>query len=173
MTIAQIADWFAPWQSLYESSKLVPAITQGVHLLALLIGGGLAVSADRATLRAYRAGPDRRGFQLAELGAVHRPVLIALGVMFASGLALATADVKTFAVAPLLHARHIYPTPLRTRIRGHRARSDRCRVSPYVAITGSAQTARAAAGRAARCLGTPRHRRHVPELSHIAHTQRV
>lgn len=101
MTIAQIADWFAPWQSLYESSKLVPAITQGVHLLALLIGGGLAVSADRATLRAYRAGPDRRGFQLAELGAVHRPVLIALGVMFASGLALATADVKTFAVAPL------------------------------------------------------------------------
>jgi len=38
---------------------------------------------------------------LHELDAIHRPVLIALGALFASGVALAAADVETFAKSPV------------------------------------------------------------------------
>ena len=49
-----------------------------MHLVALLFGGGLAVAADRATLRVGRRGVADHDTQLAESRAVHRPVLIAL-----------------------------------------------------------------------------------------------
>ena len=68
----------------------------GVHLVGLLFGGGLAIAADRSTLRALKRAPADRTAALAELHAVHRPVLIALAVTFASGIALAAADVDTF-----------------------------------------------------------------------------
>ena len=43
---------FAPWHSLYADSKTVASVVTGVHLVGLLFGGGLAVAADRSTLRA-------------------------------------------------------------------------------------------------------------------------
>ena len=45
---------FAPWQAIFADSKVVDIGVTSVHLLAVLVGGGLAVSADRATLRALR-----------------------------------------------------------------------------------------------------------------------
>jgi hypothetical protein len=71
-----------------------------VHLSALLFGGGLAVAADRMTLRSLRGGLTARMQQLEEIHAVHRPVLISLAFLFTSGALLAAADLKTFAASP-------------------------------------------------------------------------
>ncbi len=102
MTVVQtLVHAFAPWQSLYADSKSVASVVTGVHLVGMLFGGGLAVAADRSTLRALRREPAERARALAELRAVHRPVLVALGLLFLSGAALAAADVETFAGSPV------------------------------------------------------------------------
>jgi hypothetical protein len=91
----------APWQALYGSSKILPSMVTTVHLVALLFGGGLAIAADRATLRVGRHGKADEAAQLAELRAVHRPVLVALMALFASGVLLTAADLETFINAPM------------------------------------------------------------------------
>jgi hypothetical protein len=100
VSLQQLEHALAPWQSAYSNSKLLAITVGGAHLIALLFGGGYAVAADRFTLRALRAGEPERARQLAELHAVHRPVLIALTLSFVSGVMLAAADVKTFATSP-------------------------------------------------------------------------
>lgn len=90
----------APWQSAFSNSKVISTSITGAHIFALFIGGGFAIAADRSTLRALRSDPPERTRQLRELHAVHRPVLIAIAVLFASGVLLALSDVKTFATAP-------------------------------------------------------------------------
>lgn len=102
MTLVQnLAHAFAPWQSLYSDSKSVASVVTGVHLVGLLFGGGLAIAADRSTLRAYRRHPSERASTLAELHAVHRPVVGMLAVLFLSGLLLAAADIGTFLTSVL------------------------------------------------------------------------
>lgn len=91
----------APWQTVYENSTLLATSIIALHLTALLVGGGLAIAADRSTLRVGQAAPDDRQRQLAELGAVHRPVLAALTVLFVSGIALTLADLETYIVSPI------------------------------------------------------------------------
>ena len=91
-----IIQLFAPWKALYSDSKAVAGIVTATHLLALLFGGGLAVAADRATLRALSQPIDERLRVLQNIRTTHRPVLIALAVLFASGFALAAADIETF-----------------------------------------------------------------------------
>lgn len=105
MTIVQqLTEWLAPWQSAYSDSKALSTGVTTIHLLSLFIGGGLAVAADRLTLRLTRPGSGAtdadRTRQLVELRDVHAPVLISLSVLFASGLLLAAADVKTFITSP-------------------------------------------------------------------------
>lgn len=85
-----------PWRSAYSNSKVLPSIVTFAHLGALLLGGGFAVAADRATLRTRHADLTVRQRQLQDLHTVHRPVLIALAVLFVSGLLMAAADVETF-----------------------------------------------------------------------------
>ncbi len=97
-TAVQLA---APWQSLYDDSTVLSTSIIAVHLTALLVGGGLAIAADRATLRATGRAVGDRERQLTELSAVHRPVIIALAVLFLSGLALTAADLGTFIVSPV------------------------------------------------------------------------
>ena len=98
--VAALAHTFAPWQELYGNSKAVATAVSATHLLALLFGGGFAVAADRATLRTPLPDVHARRRVLAELAEVHRPVLAALAVLFVSGVALAAADVDTFASSP-------------------------------------------------------------------------
>jgi hypothetical protein len=99
--VQQLASVFNGWQALFSDSKLVSTSVTGVHILALLFGGGLAIAADRTTLRLLNEGPTDRSRHLAELRATHRPVLIALTALVASGIALATADIKTFVPSPV------------------------------------------------------------------------
>jgi uncharacterized membrane-anchored protein len=91
----------APWQSVYSNSKVVSGAITFVHLAGLLFGGGFAIAADRATLRAAHAAPESRNQVLIELDAVHRPVLLSLGALFVSGLLQLTADIETFAASPV------------------------------------------------------------------------
>ena len=99
--VRAIAHLTAPWQSLYSSSKAVSWFVTSLHLLGLLFAGGMAVSADRAVLRALRRGAEARRRLLDELEAVHGPVILALMVLVSSGVALALADVETFLRSPL------------------------------------------------------------------------
>ncbi len=100
MFVHELAKVVSPWNSLYSDSKLVATSVTSVHILALLFGGGLALAADRTTLRALRRPESERIPQLRELRAVHRPVVIALALLFASGVAMALADVTNFARSP-------------------------------------------------------------------------
>ncbi len=99
MFVHELARVVSPWNSLYSDSKVVSTAVTSVHILALLFGGGLALAADRTTLRALRRPESERIAQLRELRSVHRPVLIALGLLFVSGIAMALADVKTYATS--------------------------------------------------------------------------
>lgn len=101
MLIAQgLIDALAPWKTLYGDSAVVSTSVTTVHIVSLLFGGGFALAADRSTLRALRGGGDDRRRQLGELHAVHRPVLIALTLLFISGVMLAAADLETFLGSP-------------------------------------------------------------------------
>lgn len=85
-----------PWKAIYDHSTIVSTAVMGAHLVALLFSGGLAVASDRSTLRAMRLDESTRLRQLGELRAVHRPILIGLGLSFITGLLLAAADLATF-----------------------------------------------------------------------------
>jgi hypothetical protein len=97
--IHALAKLFGPWKSLYSNSTPISTAVTGVHILALLIAGGLAIAADRTTLRVLRRPVAERRYQLAELHDVHRPVLIGLAVLVTSGILLFTADFETFATS--------------------------------------------------------------------------
>src|SRR4051812_5649996 len=107
MTIIQtLAHTLEPWNSAFANSTLLSGTVTGAHILSLLFSGGLAIGADRATLRATGGDSsggtvlaERRRVQLGELGATHRPVLVAMTVLFLSGLLLAASDVETFLVS--------------------------------------------------------------------------
>lgn len=95
-----IADWLVhlalPWKTVYDGSTVVSTTVMGAHLVALLFSGGLAVGADRSTLRTLSQDEPTRKRQLGELRAVHRPVLIGLTLSFVTGLLLAAADLAAF-----------------------------------------------------------------------------
>ena len=93
-TLTKVA---APWKHVYDDSKVLETAVVFVHLAALLVGGGIALASDRATLRAARGDATTRARQLAELGLTHRVVILSLAVAFVSGVALFFTDVETFA----------------------------------------------------------------------------
>ncbi|HET7789928.1 MAG TPA: hypothetical protein VFK78_03950 [Gemmatimonadales bacterium] len=84
----------ARWAHYYSDNKNVSAAVTFLHLSGILLGGGLAVAADRATLRLAPTGDRRR--ELAELAAVHRAVLAGLAVTLVSGLLMMFADLDTY-----------------------------------------------------------------------------
>lgn len=102
LDLKSIEHFFAPWQSAYSDSNALSTTVTALHLLGMLIGGGLAVAADRATLRISAEQPGERERHLGELNAIHRPVLIALSLLFVTGAAMVASDVKTFLTSPVL-----------------------------------------------------------------------
>jgi hypothetical protein len=94
-----LARFFEPWSQLYSDSKLIPTVLVFAHIAALVFGGGLAVTLDRATLRAARGPAEFRWRQLDELAAAHRLVLIGLALSFVTGVLLFTTDLETYFVS--------------------------------------------------------------------------
>jgi hypothetical protein len=101
LDIHSLAQPFEPWNSLYSHSKLVSTSVVTLHLGAMFLGGGLAVAADRATLRVAAEHPDERARQLRAVSDAHRPVLIAIALLFISGIAMALADLENFLASPV------------------------------------------------------------------------
>ena len=101
MTAVQaISDLAQPWATLFGNSRVVSSGVMFGHLSGLVLGGGGAVAADRASLRAVRASETQQASHLRELGSVHRAVIWGLTITFVSGLLLALADVATYATMP-------------------------------------------------------------------------
>ncbi len=96
VSLDQIAQWLDPWNRLFSHSKWVAGTVTGAHIMSLMFGGGLAIAADRTTLRVDRSDSEARAEQIREIRAVHVPVLISITVLLVSGVLLAAGDVETF-----------------------------------------------------------------------------
>jgi hypothetical protein len=94
-----LAHLFAPWVSLYADSTPVETAVVFLHVGGLVVAGGLAWTLDRAVLRSSGGSSPARADLARELGVAHGTVLVGLGVVFLSGLALTAADPKTFLVS--------------------------------------------------------------------------
>lgn len=85
-----------PWADLFAESAWLPTAIITLHVVAMFLGGGIAVAADR---RVVQSAPDRRAAFLAavsELAGTHTIVIGALVLTVLSGIALFAADVNTF-----------------------------------------------------------------------------
>jgi uncharacterized membrane protein len=93
---AALVHFVEPWAHLYGDSKLIATVLAFAHIAALVFAGGLAVTLDRATLRASRGAAEFRWRQLDDLAAAHRLVVIGLALSFVTGVLLFTSDLETF-----------------------------------------------------------------------------
>ena len=96
---AALVQFVEPWSQLYGDSKLLPTLIVFAHVAALVFAGGLAVTMDRATLRAARGPAEFRWRQLEELGRAHRLVIIGLVLSVITGVLLFAADLETYFVS--------------------------------------------------------------------------
>lgn len=69
------------------------------HIGGFLLGGGFAITADAATIRAARGTDPRRRRQLTYIRGIHGVVLIGLAVTLASGLLMLAADLEALVVS--------------------------------------------------------------------------
>lgn len=103
--VGQVDAFAEPWRRLYSHSALVSTLVLFGHIAGLLASGGLALAADRATLRLDLADDAERARHLAELARTNRTVMIALSVSIVSGTLLFLADVELFATSPIFWAK--------------------------------------------------------------------
>ena len=97
--IEALAAALAPWQSLYADSIAVSTTLLAIHLVSLLLAGGYAVGADRATLLALREPMLARMTHVDQLHALHRPVLFGLAALLISGVLMFAADLEVYATS--------------------------------------------------------------------------
>jgi hypothetical protein len=96
--LARLAE---PWNSLYSDSKAISSAVLFLHLVPLVVAGGAAFTADRATIRASRGSADDRTRQRGDLARTHAVVLGGLALSFASGVLLFLSDVDEFLGSPV------------------------------------------------------------------------
>jgi hypothetical protein len=94
-----LAAWLDPWAAYYGDHAALSTAILAVHLLALFVGGGVAVAADRTVLRAAPVSAGDHRHLADELHATHALVVALLGATMASGLLMAAADVATYAAS--------------------------------------------------------------------------
>lgn len=95
--------WFvsltAAWAQVYSNHAALRIGVTFCHFAGLMAGGGLAVAADRATLRLVAASEIARVTHLQELHAIHRVVIGGLVLMVTSGVLMAAADLDAVTVS--------------------------------------------------------------------------
>jgi hypothetical protein len=97
VTSTTVSQLLTRWAHLYGHTPVSAALTY-LHLVGILVGGGVAVAADRASLRLSRATPDWPE-ELTRLAGVHRWVVAGLALIFASGLLMMFAELNSFATS--------------------------------------------------------------------------
>jgi hypothetical protein len=98
-----VAGVLQPWSDLYGSSTALSVTLTFAHLGSMMVGGGLAIAADRTVLKAGRPTDTKAVVALADaVGDVHRPVLIALVVSAISGALQLAADFETFVASKVM-----------------------------------------------------------------------
>lgn len=85
-----------PWADYYSASSWLPTLMIAVHVLALFIGGGIALGADRRVLQSTPGRSEAYLAAAADLSATHSIVIGALIITILSGLALVASDIGTF-----------------------------------------------------------------------------
>jgi hypothetical protein len=88
-----------PWAAAYSDHLMIRAIVTFCHFVGLMAGGGLAVAADRDTLRLAGGSEAARLAHLDELHATHRVVITGLVLTFASGVLMVGADIEAIATS--------------------------------------------------------------------------
>jgi hypothetical protein len=91
----------AGWAALYSGSAVLRTLVSFIHVAGLVSGGGAAVAADRATLKATRRGASVTREQIAAIHNTHRIVIIGLAAVIVSGVLLFAADLDTYAASKL------------------------------------------------------------------------
>lgn len=91
-----LANFVEPWSKFYSHSKTANTIVTFLHIAPIVVGGGIAIALDRASLRLRLDDAAARQRHLAELGSVHPIVISALVISLLSGLAMLAADLDTF-----------------------------------------------------------------------------
>src|SRR5215212_2224394 len=97
--VGQIDAFAEPWRHFYAHSPLLSTVILFGHLGGLFAAGGLAVAADRATLRLDPSNEHDRHCHLDDLARLQRPIWCSLGVAVLSGALLFFADVEAFAAS--------------------------------------------------------------------------
>lgn len=87
------------WSSYYGNHQALSVTIRSLHLLALVVGGGTAVAADRRVLTSRHTGllADAVGYMRRS----HRTVIAAFVVIVVTGLLMALSDVETYGVSVL------------------------------------------------------------------------
>lgn len=92
-----------PWADLYAQSGWLPLVFLTTHVLSLVVAAGVALAVDRRVLRATTASVDvaapSTAALLDELTDAHPLVMRALAITLLSGIAMATADLGTYATS--------------------------------------------------------------------------
>ena len=99
--VGQLDAFVEPWRRLYAQSPLLSTLILFGHLGGLLAAGGLAVAAERATLRIDPSDDFARRRHLADLEGLRAPIWSAFAVALVSGALLFLADVEAFAASPI------------------------------------------------------------------------
>jgi hypothetical protein len=94
-----LVQFVEPWSEVYSNSSVLPTLIVFGHIAALVFAGGLAITLDRATLRASRGGAELRSRQLDELASAHRLVISGIALSAVTGVLLFAADVETYFVS--------------------------------------------------------------------------
>jgi len=84
------------WAKFYGDRESVSTTVTFLHLAGMLVAGGLAVAADRASLRLSAAGGAAQVERLDDIASVHWWVIGGLGLTFATGLLMLFSDLDTF-----------------------------------------------------------------------------
>ena len=88
-----------PWADLYADNSILSTGVIAAHILAMFVGGGMAISADRAILRSKPGTADAVRAVVADLSTTHSIVIGSLAVTVLTGLSLLASDVGNFAVS--------------------------------------------------------------------------
>src|SRR4029078_11679480 len=95
-TPESLVSLFQPWNDFYSHSKTAATIVIFLHVGGLLLAGGFAIAADRATIRSMGRSADARTAQLRELSMIHRWVITGLVLVIISGLGLRASEFENF-----------------------------------------------------------------------------